>query len=49
MKITEGLIKTIEADPGKVFADKEGNEVGTVIYLGKYDSQDNYTEINKEE
>ena len=40
----------IESKEGYVFALKDKSEVyDNIIYLGKYDSADNYIEITKEE
>lgn len=39
----------ITADKGKTFTDKEGNIVGSVLYLGIVDSADNYVEIEIKE
>ena len=38
---------TIKADEGMVLTD--GNAFGTTVYLGKYDSADNWHEITEEE
>lgn len=38
---------TIKADEGMVMTD--GNAFGTTVYLGKYDSIDNWQEITEEE
>lgn len=38
---------TIKADEGMVLTD--GNAFGTTVYLGKYDSVDNWHEITEEE
>lgn len=38
---------TIKADKGMVLTD--GNAFGTMVYLGKYDSVDNWHEITEEE
>ena len=44
------MINVIKAKEGYVFALKDKSEVyDTVIYLGKYDSADNYIEVTKEE
>ena len=44
------MLNKIECKEGYVFALKDKSEVyDNVIYLGKYDSADNYIEINKEE
>ena len=44
------MLNKIECKEGYVFALKDKSEVyDTVIYLGKYDSADNYIEITKEE
>ena len=42
--INENIIK---ADEGMVLTD--GNAFGTTVYLGKYDSIDNWREITEEE
>ena len=38
---------TIKADEGMVLTD--GNAFGNIVYLGKYDSADNWHEITEEE
>ena len=38
---------TIKADEGMALTD--GNAFGTTVYLGKYDSADNWHEITEEE
>ena len=44
------MLNKIESKDGYVFALKDKSEVyDNVIYLGKYDSADNYIEITKEE
>lgn len=44
------MLNKIESKEGYVFALKDKSEVyDTVIYLGKYDSADNYIQITKEE
>ena len=44
------MLNKIESKEGYVFALKDKSEVyGNIIYLGKYDSADNYIEITKEE
>lgn len=44
------MLNKIESKEGYVFALKDKSEVyDNVIYLGKYDSADNYIEITKEE
>ena len=44
------MINVIKAKEGYVFALKDKSDVyDTVIYLGKYDSADNYIQITKEE
>ena len=44
------MINVIKAKEGYVFALKDKSEIyDTVIYLGKYDSADNYIEVTKEE
>lgn len=44
------MINVIKAKEGYVFALKDKSEVyDTIIYLGKYDSADNYIQITKEE
>ena len=49
MKITQGkLFTTIEAEEGMILVDKDGYGA-KLIYLGIYDSPDNYTEINEED
>lgn len=44
------MLNKIESKEGYVFALKDKSEVyDTIIYLGKYDSADNYIKITKEE
>ena len=44
------MLNKIESKEGYVFALKDKSAVyDTVIYLGKYDSADNYIEVTKEE
>ena len=44
------MINVIKAKEGYVFALKDKSEIyDDVIYLGKYDSADNYIEVTKEE
>ena len=44
------MLNKIECKEGYVFALKDKSEVyDNVIYLGKYDSADNYIEVTKEE
>ena len=44
------MLNKIESKEGYVFALKDKSEVyDNVIYLGKYDSADNYIQITKEE
>lgn len=44
------MLNKIESKKGYVFALKDKSEVyDTVIYLGKYDSANNYIEVTKEE
>ena len=44
------MINVIKAKEGYVFALKDKSEVyDNVIYLGKYDSADNYIQVTKEE
>ena len=44
------MINVIKAKEGYVFALKDKSEVyDTIIYLGKYDSADNYIQVTKEE
>ena len=44
------MINKIECKEGYVFALKDKSEVyDNIIYLGKYDSADNYIEVTKEE
>ena len=44
------MLKKIECKEGYVFALKDKSEVyDNIIYLGKYDSADNYIEVTKEE
>ena len=44
------MINVIKAKEGYVFALKDKSEVyENVIYLGKYDSADNYIQVTKEE
>ena len=49
MKITQGkLFTTIEAEEEMILVDKDGYG-SKLIYLGIYDSPNNYTEINEED
>ena len=49
MKINEtNLFTIIEAEEGMILVDKDGYGA-TTIYLGIYDSPDNYTEIPADE
>lgn len=48
MKIEKALLTKLEADEGKILVDKEGYGA-KLIYLGIYDSPDNYTEIDEAE
>jgi cytochrome b involved in lipid metabolism len=49
MKImVKDLFTIIESEEGMVLIDKDGYSA-TKIYLGKYDSPDNYTEIPEDE
>ena len=44
------MLNKIESKEGYVFALKDKSMIfGTIIYLGKYDSADNYIEVTKEE
>lgn len=44
------MLNKIECKEGYVFALKDKSTVyDTIIYLGKYDSADNYIEVTKEE
>lgn len=44
------MLNKIESKEGYVFSKRDKSEVyDTVIYLGKYDSADNYIEVTKEE
>ena len=44
------MLNKIESKEGYVFSKRDKSEVyDNVIYLGKYDSADNYIEITKEE
>ena len=44
------MLNKIESKEGYVFALKDKSEVyDNVIYLGKYDSADNYIQVTKEE
>ena len=44
------MLNKIESKEGYVFGLKDSTEVyDNIIYLGKYDSADNYIEVNKEE
>lgn len=44
------MINVIKAKEGYVFTKRDKSDVyDTVIYLGKYDSADNYIQITKEE
>ena len=49
MKITQGkLFTTIEAEEEMILVDKDGYG-SKMLYLGIYDSPDNYKEINEED
>ena len=48
MKIEKTLLTKLEAEEGKILVDKEGYGA-KLIYLGIYDSPDNYTEIDEAE
>ena len=48
MKIDKTLLTKLEAEEGKILVDKEGYGA-KLIYLGIYDSPDNYTEIDEAE
>lgn len=48
MKIEKALLTKLEADEGKILVDKEGYGA-KLIYLGIYDSPDNYREIDETE
>ena len=44
------MLNKIESKEGYVFSNRDKSEVyDNIIYLGKYDSADNYIEITKEE
>lgn len=44
------MLNKIESKEGYVFALKDKSEIyDNIIYLGKYDSADNYIQITKEE
>ena len=44
------MLNKIESKEGYVFSNRDKSEVyDTIIYLGKYDSADNYIEVTKEE
>lgn len=50
MKITENnLFTVLEADEGYILVDKLSGYGAYVIYLGKFDSIDNYKEILESE
>lgn len=48
MKIEKTILTTLEAEEGKILVDKEGYGA-KLIYLGIYDSPDNYREIDEAE
>ena len=48
MKIAKTTLTELRADEGKVLVNKDGFGA-KVVYLGIYDSPDNYTEINEED
>lgn len=48
MKIEKTILITLEAEEGKILVDKEGFGA-KLIYLGIYDSPDNYKEIDEAE
>lgn len=48
MKIEKTLLTKLEAEEGKILVDKEGYGA-KLIYLGIYDSPDNYREIDEAE
>ena len=48
MQVKETKLVELRADEGKILVNKEGYGA-TLIYLGIYDSADNYTEINIED
>ena len=49
MKITQAdLFTTIEAEEGMILVGPDGYG-SKMLYLGRYDSADNYTEINEED
>ena len=48
MKIKETTLTELRADEGMILVDKEGYGA-TVLYLGIYDSPDNYREIPLED
>ena len=44
------MLNKIESKEGYVFSKRDKSEVyDNIIYLGKYDSADNYIEVTKEE
>ena len=44
------MLNKIESKEGYVFSNRDKSEVyDNIIYLGKYDSADNYIEVTKEE
>ena len=48
MKIEKAILTKLEAEEGKILVDKEGYGA-KLIYLGFYDSPDNYREIDEAE
>lgn len=48
MKIEKTMLTKLEAEEGKILVDKEGYGA-KLIYLGIYDSPDNYREIDEAE
>lgn len=48
MKIEKTMLTKLEAEEGKILVDKEGFGA-KLIYLGIYDSPDNYKEIDEAE
>ena len=48
MKMEKTMLTKLEAEEGKILVDKEGYGA-KLIYLGIYDSPDNYTEIDEAE
>jgi len=42
-------LREITAADGKILANKDGDIIGTRIYLGKFDAPENYVEIDMPE